>query len=402
MLDRIVIEGLFGQYDYDLPLVHGRRKNICFLTGPNGYGKSTILQLIYAFLKSDARTLASIIFGKITFYMKKYRVEVLQEHLATKDNSEDDGSGNDDEQEGLVRLTITVYAANGERMIERSMFTDDEIGVAEMPLFPPTLSVYLSSMKVEYVKDDRLWRKDEEKPGVSHCVEFLQRLMSQIDNQLISLYNARVVRLMQELTPDGNTVNDDETLALIRTAQEKLTAYNRLGMATTLRNVVNLAAENSDNRQLYMLHLRTVNDVLDIRTPFYLRLNLLYDIIVRSEFSNKRLVFDTEHGLYFVSGDTIIIPESLSSGEQHFIIQLIMMIFKADEGALILIDEPELSYHPAWQMDYLKNLRRIAELGDYQFILATHSAQIFDYRWSYTIDLYKQTTDDAEGAEEDN
>ena len=61
MLDRIVIEGLFGQYDYNLPLVRGRRKDICFLTGPNGYGKSTILQLIFAFLKSDARTLASII-----------------------------------------------------------------------------------------------------------------------------------------------------------------------------------------------------------------------------------------------------------------------------------------------------------------------------------------------------
>jgi predicted ATPase len=47
-------------------------------------------------------------------------------------------------------------------------------------------------------------------------------------------------------------------------------------------------------------------------------------------------------------------------------------------------------------MDYLKNLKRIAEIGQYQFILATHSPQIFDYKWSYTIDLYKQTTNDAE------
>lgn len=173
-------------------------------------------------------------------------------------------------------------------------------------------------------------------------------------------------------------------------------------MATTLRKVVDLAAENPDNRQLYLLHLRTVDAVLETNNPLYRRLNLLYDIIVRSEFSNKTLVLDTEHGLYFVSGDTIIIPENLSSGEQHFTIQLIMLIFMADEGSLILIDEPELSYHPAWQMDYLKNLRSIAELGGYQFILATHSAQIFDYRWSYTIDLYKQTTDDAEGTEENN
>lgn len=402
MLDRLVIEGLFGQYDYNLPLVRGRRKDICFLTGPNGYGKSTILQLIFAFLKSDARTLASIIYGKITFYMKKYRVEVMQEHLVTMGSEDDDSSSSDDDQDETVRLTVTVLSADGERMIERSTFTNDEIGVADVPLFPPTLSVYLSSMKVEYVKDDRLWRKNDEKPGVTYCVEFLQRLMSQIDSQLTALYNTRVVRLMQELEPGRNAGDDDETQALVRNAEEKLAAYNKLGMATTLRKVVDLAAENPDNRQLYLLHLRTVDAVLETSNPLYRRLNLLYDIIVRSEFSNKRLVLDTEHGLYFVSGDTIIIPENLSSGEQHFIIQLIMLIFMADEGSLILIDEPELSYHPAWQMDYLKNLRSIAELGGYQFILATHSAQIFDYRWSYTIDLYKQTTDDAEGAEENN
>lgn len=402
MLDRLVIEGLFGQYDYNLPLVRGRRKDICFLTGPNGYGKSTILQLIFAFLKSDARTLASIIYGKITFYMKKYRVEVMQEHLVTMGSEDDDSSSSDDDQDETVRLTVTVLSADGERMIERSTFTNDEIGVADVPLFPPTLSVYLSSMKVEYVKDDRLWRKNDEKPGVTYCVEFLQRLMSQIDSQLTALYNTRVVRLMQELEPGRNAGDDDETQALVRNAEEKLAAYNKLGMATTLRKVVDLAAENPDNRQLYLLHLRTVDAVLETSNPLYRRLNLVYDIIVRSEFSNKRLVLDTEHGLYFVSGDTIIIPENLSSGEQHFIIQLIMLIFMADEGSLILIDEPELSYHPAWQMDYLKNLRSIAELGGYQFILATHSAQIFDYRWSYTIDLYKQTTDDAEGAEENN
>ena len=402
MLDRIVIEGLFGQYDYSLPLVRGRRKDICFLTGPNGYGKSTILQLIFAFLKSDARTLASIIYGKITFYMKKYRVEVIQEHLVMISSEDDDSSSSDDDQDETVRLTVTVLSANGERMIEQSTFTNDEIGVADVPLFPPTLSVYLSSMKVEYVRDDRLWRKDDEKPGVTYCVDFLQRMMSQIDSQLTALYNTRVVRLMQELEPGRNAGDDDETQALVRNAEEKLAAYNKLGMATTLRKVVDLAAENPDNRQLYLLHLRTVDAVLETSNPLYRRLNLLYDIIVRSEFSNKTLVLDTEHGLYFVSGDTIIIPENLSSGEQHFIIQLIMLIFMADEGSLILIDEPELSYHPAWQMDYLKNLRSIAELGGYQFVLATHSAQIFDYRWSYTIDLYKQTTDDAEGTEENN
>lgn len=38
MLNRIEITGLYGHYTYDLPLSSGQRKDICFLTGPNGYG----------------------------------------------------------------------------------------------------------------------------------------------------------------------------------------------------------------------------------------------------------------------------------------------------------------------------------------------------------------------------
>ena len=151
-----------------------------------------------------------------------------------------------------------------------------------------------------------------------------------------------------------------------------------------------------------MLQLAAADRVLRYDDMFYRRLKLLYDMIVQSDFSDKKLVLDGEHGLFFISDDTIIIPEELSSGEQHFIIQLITLLMKAEPQSLILIDEPELSYHPAWQMDYLKNLKRIAEIGQYQFVLATHSPQIFDYKWGYTIDLYKQTTDNAERPEERN
>ena len=149
---------------------------------------------------------------------------------------------------------------------------------------------------------------------------------------------------------------------------------------------------------MYLLRVAAIDQSMNLEDPVFMRLNLLYDMVEKAEFANKTLELNKEHGLIFHNGENIIIPENLSSGEQHFIVQLITLLFKAEKGSLILVDEPELSYHPAWQMDYLKNLKRISEIGDYQFILATHSAQIFDYRWGYTIDLYKQSINDAEGA----
>lgn len=92
MLNRIEITGLYGHYTYDLPLSSGQRKDICFLTGPNGYGKSTILDLVYAFIKADAKTLVGIPYDTITFYLKDYKVNLKQERYEVEGDPNDDSS----------------------------------------------------------------------------------------------------------------------------------------------------------------------------------------------------------------------------------------------------------------------------------------------------------------------
>ena len=395
VLNRVEIKGLFGHYSYNLPLKSGTRKNICFLTGPNGYGKSTILKLVYAFLKADASTLVNIPFDRITFYLKDYKVVVLQERTERAGDNEEDNV-NDDEQHVTVRLTITVYSVQGNRMIESSMFEDAEIGNAEMPQFPPSLAVYLGSLKVEYVRDDRLWPKNVDSLGVTRKVAMLQNVMAKYDEQLTAQYNMQLFDTIRKNKPADVKYEELDEGGLVRRAEEKLAAYNRLGLATKL---VDDETAN-DERYLKLMQMTAVDSVLSLDNVLFERLSLLYDIVDGAEFSDKKLMLDVRNGLYFVSGDTIVIPEELSSGEQHFVIQAITLLIKAEPDSLVLIDEPELSYHPAWQMDYLKNLKRIAEVGKFQFILATHSPQIFDYHWNYTIDLYKQTTQDAERVEE--
>ncbi|MGA1262843.1 MAG: AAA family ATPase, partial [Prochlorothrix sp.] len=47
-ITKISIEGLFGVFDYEIPLNQDDR--ITILTGPNGFGKTTILKLIYTLI----------------------------------------------------------------------------------------------------------------------------------------------------------------------------------------------------------------------------------------------------------------------------------------------------------------------------------------------------------------
>ena len=398
MLSRIEIKGLYGHYDYDLPLINGPRKNICFLTGPNGYGKSTILDLICAFMKADVKTLLNIPYNTISFYLKDYKVVLNQERTEKAVDPNDDSSSSDDDLPIVRRMSIMVYAAGRGETLEVVSFADDELEDENVILFPSSLSVYLASQHIEYIADDRLWPRNADKLGVSKSVELLQTKIANYDNLLTVMYNESMLETMRSLSPNDFIRGELEENELIRRANEKLEAFNKLGLASKL-----ISAEVKEEKPfLKILQLATLDKVLRYDDLFYRRLKLLYDIIVQSEFSDKQLVLDGEHGLFFISDDTIIIPENLSSGEQHFIIQLITLLMKAEPQSLILIDEPELSYHPAWQMDYLKNLKRIAEIGRYQFILATHSPQIFDYKWDYTIDLYKQTTNNAERPEDIN
>ncbi|MFN8261809.1 MAG: AAA family ATPase [Chitinophagales bacterium] len=64
----------------------------------------------------------------------------------------------------------------------------------------------------------------------------------------------------------------------------------------------------------------------------------------------------------------------LSSGEYHLLISLIGMFANISKDSLILIDEPEISLHPNWQMRYISFLKNVfSKFADCHFILTTHS-----------------------------
>ncbi len=66
--------------------------------------------------------------------------------------------------------------------------------------------------------------------------------------------------------------------------------------------------------------------------------------------------------------------EHTSSGEKHFIFTMINLLSEIEDNSLIMIDEPELSLHPRWQMNYINLLKSVTTFfKSSHCLLASHS-----------------------------
>lgn len=154
-----------------------------------------------------------------------------------------------------------------------------------------------------------------------------------------------------------------------------------------------LLRENTDDSELVRLSDMLKEKLQRPDENTAAQVEALKAIVERSCFADKRMEISPDFGFRFVMDNedkTKLAMSSLSSGEQHIMLISLYMLFEAPDKAIVLIDEPEMSFHLSWQGDYLKNLRQIVALRDVQCIIATHSPIIFDSEYSLAIDLYAQ------------
>lgn len=134
-----------------------------------------------------------------------------------------------------------------------------------------------------------------------------------------------------------------------------------------------------------------VDDADKKMEPFVEILNRieLLEGVVNCLLIGKSLSVTVAEGLKIVKAGTgdVIPLEHLSSGEQHEIILICDLLFNVKSGSLVLIDEPEISMHVAWQVAFMKDLVQIAQAVGFCFVVATHSPQIIDNRWGLTTRL---------------
>ena len=125
-------------------------------------------------------------------------------------------------------------------------------------------------------------------------------------------------------------------------------------------------------------------------------IDFFQELVSFFKFADKDMIVDETFGIRFKmkNASKAIIPvTALSSGEKHVLLQLFELVFDGKAGDIVMIDEPELSFHPAWLNVYVSVLEKIQnfkleEGREMQIILATHAPLLIGGRWDETLDLY--------------
>ena len=296
MLNSIYIEGLYGLYNYKLDFTQGEDKRLKIITGPNGYGKTTILQLIYALLGKDTDLFYQLPFSRVAFSIDNYVIQVFQYRTAIQLDEESD--------------------LPGDEVISISFELD---GKKDAKIDGP-MELVLNTMNCFYLTDKRVLLRNRE-----------QRKRS------------------EDADTDATMIGVTERIAEIIT--------------------------RGDNEH---------------------GIDFFKKLVASFKFADKEMMVDERFGIRFKMNNTskTIIPvTALSSGEKHVLLQLFEMVFDGKAGDLVMIDEPELSFHPAWLNVYVSVLEKIQEFKleegrEMQIILATHSPMLVGGRWDETLDLY--------------
>lgn len=108
--------------------------------------------------------------------------------------------------------------------------------------------------------------------------------------------------------------------------------------------------------------------------------NYAGDVILKVDLScSEKHSYDTIastkiKSLAFYKNNTRLAFEDCSSGEKHIVFAFLSILSAIEENSLILIDEPEISLHPEWQIQYISLLKRVFKsFPGCHIILASHS-----------------------------
>jgi len=135
------------------------------------------------------------------------------------------------------------------------------------------------------------------------------------------------------------------------------------------------------------LYVQDTSEKLEVLADLARRIHLLLDNVNR-KFQHKRIRIDREAGLVAEREDrTPLKLEALSSGEQHELVLHYDLLFRVRPNTLVLIDEPELSLHVAWQKRFLPDLLEVIATAQFDVLIATHSPYIVGERSDLMIGL---------------
>ncbi len=432
-IERIEIMKIFGMFDHDIKLKVSDR--ITIIHGPNGVGKTTILQLIKDIFSKKFHVIKTVPFSKVLItFTNKQKLEIKKNGNMTL--SLKLKKGRNVLQRGSIDFSLTQEELGKDFPIHiiddviphldrtgpRRWFdtsTGEMISLEEvlyrygndLPFtkgshdsMPKEIIDILSNLKTYFIQTQRLLvlsheesyrsprsqvrtRNTVEKYSVE-MAEKLQETLRQSGSVAASLDRTFPHRLLESGAPKEATEKN------IREKYQNQSSYRGRLMKAGLideEEQVSLPTSNIESNDLKLLwyYLNDIDEKLKVFDPLMKKVELFKDII-NSRFLYKSFSLSKSDGFVFKLDSGKNVPlKCLSSGEQHELVLAYELLFKVPEKSFIMIDEPELSLHVTWQHKFLNDIERISKLADLDFLIATHSPSIIHDRRSLMVSLPK-------------
>jgi predicted ATP-binding protein involved in virulence len=424
-IKEIRITDLFGSIPkHIIPLKEG---GITFIHGPNGCGKTTCLRLISAVFNLEVPTLMEINFSSIEIEKSDGRtlrvtkaIKLLREKRKIPEitftlDKNKPYSLSRDLSDARVSLSDIVDLVPGISRIGAREWIDRNQGIKldfdelieKYPVLvpfgsnkkkPEWLEEFTGSINLHFIKTQRLLKVDfpslkrhrQDEQSISDVIQlYSNEIKDSINKKLAEQaamsqgHDRSFPQRLLSLNID-DTVSETEIRKLYADTEQKIQKLVQAGLIDKQDNIAlpQQAFEDTERRVL-SLYLQDVNTKLAVFDDLQRKIETFLDVI-NGKFKTKKFSVNRESGFSFYTGiskKNSLSPTQLSSGEQHQIVLFYELIFKASENSFFLIDEPEISLHVDWQRMFLDDIHKIAQLGDRQFLIATHSPQIIgNYR----------------------
>lgn len=433
-IESIQIKGLFEIFEYDISL--DNKENLYIITGPNGFGKTMILNIIFNLFNRRFDFFEKLVFGSIditlTGNISILITKIIEEKSSTKfeftkDNHNIGGfeypsidtqdflnllstpiwsfeNSNSSELQSSVMPTLKKLSIDYTKLLSDNNYYVDISNANRKFTIPNEIINILNSVKVHLIQEQRLFTKVQNASS-TNTLEKNQTLMVETINayakelqeqiivasqvslkttqQLESSYPGRLVKETSSL----NKEEYDEKFQALKAKQVKLSKYGLYE-----GNQEELEYSATDSKALYV-YLNDLEKKLGVFDELLEKLELFTGILNERRFTFKSIQVDREEGFYFkTSKGTKLELSQLSSGEQHEVVLLFELIFNAQQNVVVLIDEPEISLHVTWQKEFLNDLLKIIEIQQFQVIVATHSPSIIHDRWDLVYNLETSQT----------